>query len=57
MPETVVLVMGASRMLAEIPMRSHVIAARCVELPMLLTRVQEPGTMLAWSSESFDAEG
>jgi hypothetical protein len=39
----------ASRMLAEIPMRSQLLAARCAELPMLLSRVQEPGTMLAWS--------
>jgi hypothetical protein len=46
----------ASRMLAEIPIRSEMLAARCAELPMLLSRVQEPGTMLAWSSESVDAE-
>jgi hypothetical protein len=47
----------ASRMLAEIPMRSDTLAARCAELPMLLSKVQEPGTMLAWSSHSLNSEG
>jgi hypothetical protein len=43
-------------MLAEFPMHIEMLAARCAELPMLLSRVQEPSIMMAWSSESFGAD-
>ena len=39
----------AARMLAEIPMRGELLAARCAELPTLLATTQEPGALLEWS--------
>ena len=39
----------ASRMLADIPTRAELLAARCTELPTLLANTQEPGTVLEWS--------
>ena len=38
-----------SQMLAEVPTRTEVLAARCTELPILLAIRQDPGTLLAWS--------
>jgi hypothetical protein len=40
----------AARMLAEIPARTEMLAARCAELPRLLATTQEAGTMLEWSA-------
>ena len=40
----------ASRMLADVPMRTEMLAARCAELPTLLATTQEPGTVLRWST-------
>ena len=39
----------AARMLTDIPMRREMLAARCAELPMLLSKKQEPGALLEWS--------
>ena len=39
----------ASRMLADLPMRTEMLAARCAEQPTLLATTQEPATLLAWS--------
>jgi hypothetical protein len=40
----------AAHMLAEIPARRELLAARCAELPVLLAKTQEPGALLKWSS-------
>jgi hypothetical protein len=39
----------AARMLAEVPSRTEMLAARCTELPRLLATRQEPSPMLEWS--------
>jgi hypothetical protein len=39
----------AARMLAEVPSRTEMLAARCVELPSLLATIQEPSPLLEWS--------
>jgi hypothetical protein len=41
----------AARMLAEIPMRHELLAARCAELPILLAKTEEPGALLNGRSE------
>ena len=39
----------AARLLAQIPMCSEMLAARCTELPTLLAERQKPDTLLTWS--------
>jgi hypothetical protein len=39
----------AARMLAQMPMRRELLAARCAELPILLAKTQQPGVLLEWS--------
>lgn len=40
----------AARMLAEVPSRTVMLAARCTELPSLLATTQEARTLLEWSA-------
>jgi hypothetical protein len=39
----------ASLMLADLPTRTEMLAARCTELPRLLATIQEPSPLLEWS--------
>ena len=39
----------ASRMLADLPTRTEMLAARCTELPRLLATIHEPSPLLEWS--------
>ena len=39
----------AARMLADLPSRTEMLAARCSELPDLLATQQQPGSLLEWS--------
>jgi hypothetical protein len=41
---------AAARMLAEVPSRTAIVAARCTELPSLLATTQEAGALLDWST-------
>ena len=40
----------AARVLADLPSRVEMLAARCQELPSLLATIQEAGGLLEWSA-------